>query len=572
MIYLIVLILIVCTSSSSFILSSNVKISSFNKLPEDVLRHISEFTKNPFIMKSLNKAANKAIPSAQAVISKKFNSLHFQSLPHTPELWHILDFHGNLMDFIKDSERFLPKSFPIIAETIVIKLADGSLELSSQQLKQFKEALKKNYLPHLLPDPNIPIAYYQFIIQNLIYPVEEQVRLIEELQLSPNDLFIALLEAIKKVSYFEGCLDRLKQLIGGLSHVLNSSDYVRILNTLLNLKFDSFSFDSFEIFELMKDTENVDEWRDYFSLIAIEVLKYDVLPMTLYPIKYPVSQEIQQALLKSPELLLKFNKYEAQQIFSTDNLITYRVNTEPDDFDIRKLIITYEDVIVSGYIHTPERFSQVLSRFSCSDFRHVTDIFSYFLQDPALISNLLVISEFMETAQNFPEVILPEISFLVLDFVILYNEHFNGLLENSFNLFKIIVPPKVMARVLRDNQLYSIIKENPKRFFNRFYFSCIDAIRLFTEFDWKRLFALSKVPFNFNYHKNSSSLRMALTPFNCIPLSDTLDLIKYNLVNFFLINTSIKQLKSSPEEALLYGPLLSIWAENDIKSYNQYFN
>lgn len=552
----------------------------FNYLSEDLLRHISGFSDNPYIIRSINKATNRAIPSAQAVIANRFGSELLNLLSSSPELWHLLKFTGKLYDFLKDSNRFLPQSFPLIVEVITWKLLDGSLILSQNNMNNYYKIIEENKLTHLIPrDSPIHPAdsvneenLHVLILRNLLLPIDQQISEIERIQTTPIDLFIALLETIKRVSEQEGIFQRLKQLIYSLSEKLNSSDYADILTALLDLKFNSFSVDSFYFTSFFADHYENKLWRDYFALVAIEVLRIDVLRMALFPIKGPVAQEIQDALLKNPEILVKFSAESAKLMFNSKEFLDYRIIAEDYNFDLKTRTITKDDVIVSGYKHEPERFRQVISRFSWIDFRSVSQLLACFLQDFRLIHNLIVISEVLETLDDFPELVLPEISFPVLEFIIYNHESFVGLLGNPFEYFRIIVSPKVMAAVLRDNQLYRIIKHNPQIFFNRFYFSFIDSIPLFTEFDWNRLFVLSSVPFNFNIMGSSVSLRTALSPLSCISLSYSLDLIKLNMVDWIMLETSIEKLRSSLEHYLLFSPLLSIWAKNDVDSYIKYFH
>lgn len=553
---------------------------TFDEIPDEILRHISEFANNPFILRSINNAAHRAIPSAQAIIAEKFGSELLKDLFPSPELWHLLDFKGKLQDLLKDSARFLPRSFPLIAEAIQSKLLDESLIFSPDNLKHYYNILNSKDLEHLI---SVDFLIYQselisnqnfhfIIIRSLSFPIDEQISVIERLQIPSKDLFIALLEAIKKVPNQTHFFQRLKELIFSLSVNLNSPGYIEILDTLLTLKFDSFSIESFEYSSIFAKFKDKNLWLNYFALVAIQVFRLDVLRMVLLPLKNSVSQEIRNALLNNPEILSGFYKNAAKIIFDTKGFLEYRILFEEKDFDVRKQIITKDDVIVSGYKHEPERFRQVLSRFSWIDFRHVSDILSYFLQDIKLNQNLILISEVLETLQDFPELVLPEISFPVLEFIIYNRESFAGLLGNSIEYFRIVVPPKVMATVLRDNQLYRIIKENPKIFFDRFYFSFISSIPLFTEFDWKRLFALSSAPFNFKLKNSSFSLRMAQNPLNCVSLSHSLDLTKSSMADWIMSEISIEKLRSSLEQHLLFSPLLSIWAQNDIFRYHDIFH
>lgn len=502
-------------------------------------------------------------------------------LSSSPELWHLLKFTGELFDFLKDSNRFLPQSFPLILEAQTWKLLDGSIILSQNNMYHYYKIIEESKLSHLIPrdSPIYPADsinnedLHELILRTFLLPIDQQIDEIERIQPTDIDLFIALLETIKRVSIQEGTFQRLKQLIYSLAGILNSSDYIQILDALLDLKFNNFRLDSFYFSSLFTEVNIIDNslWHEYFALVAIEVFRIDVLRMALFPIKDPVSQEIQDALLKSPEILLKFSEETAKKLFNSNEFLKYRIIVDDYNFDLKKRLITKDDVIVSGYKHEPERFRQVLSRFYWIDFRSVSQLLARFLQDFSLIENLIVISEILETLDDFPELVLPEISFPVLEYIIYNHEYFFGLLGNHFDYFRIIVPPKVMAAVLRDNQLYRIIKHNPQIFFNRLYFFFIDSIPLFTEFDWNRLFALSSAPFNFKFRDDTFSLRTAHAPLSCVCLSHTLNLVKLNMANWILLEVSIEKLKSSLEHYLLCSPLLSIWAKNDLESYIKYF-
>ena len=572
------ILLVILTIFTTEIISATEGSNNFDQIPEEVLRLISEFTDNPFIFKSLTTATNKAIPSAQTQIANKFSSEILKSLPSTSELWHLFRFRAELTDLLKDSARFLPQSWPTIAEAISFNLLEDSLTLSPHQLIEYAKIIEKNNLNHLnLPDLS---AYqqelhknnklYLIIIQLLSLPIEEQIAKIERLQITPKFLFQVLLETITKISYQENHFERFKQLLNGIEFELDSPNYSAVLEALLTLKFDSISIDSFEFSQLFAELID-DDSRDYFALVAIEVFRIDVLRMALFPLKISVSSEIQEALLNNPEILSKFRIELAKSIFNKKNYLKYRIIFEQPDFDTKLSKISAEDIIVSGYKHTSERFRKVLERFSWFDFREVSGLLSAFLEDPKLIQNLIVISNFLETIVNFPELILPTVSFPVLEIIIQNPESFSGLLNTHYYYFKINVPPAVMASILRDDNLYNIIKKNPKRFFNRFYFSFSDAIPLFTEYDWKRLFALSSVPFDFECKRTSTSLKKALIPLNFKPLSESLDIVKHNMFDFILFNVTASNLKSSLEQFLLFDPLLSIWAQYDRESYLQYF-
>lgn len=127
------------------------QVSTFSKIPADVLRHISEYTDYPFLLRSLNKAAYTAIPSAQTIIAQKFQSQMLKYLANSPELWHLIKSDAQLENFLKDSSRFLPQSFPLIAETVLIKLIDKSIQLPSNQLQHFLKVIEKQKLFHLIP-------------------------------------------------------------------------------------------------------------------------------------------------------------------------------------------------------------------------------------------------------------------------------------------------------------------------------------------------------------------------------------------------------------------------------------
>lgn len=178
----------------------------------------------------------------------------------------------------------------------------------------------------------------------------------------------------------------------------------------------------------------------------------------------------------------------------------------------------------------------------------------------------------METIPSFPDLVLPEISFPVLDYIINYPESFIGLLEYPSETFKIIVSPNLMATVLRDDHLYGILKNNPDRFLHRLYLSLGNAVSSFTAYDWKRLFALSPVPLNFNTKNTRSDLKMINYPVSCISLKEAIDLVKDNMINFILLGTSINRLKLSLDDALLYYPLLKFSQENDEESFRRNMN
>jgi hypothetical protein len=564
--------------SSKVTSSATQPFGLFNILPGDVIRYISEFTDHPFIMRSINKASYNSIPSAQSMIANNFDSNLLNFLSSTPELWHLLKFEGKLHDLLKDSARFLPQSFPLIAEAVTLKLLDGSLILPPEIVKHFYKIFKENNLTHLIPKNCQPLGenLHFLILQTLYMPIDEQLSEIERIiaeETTAEDLFVALLETIKTVSYQDGGLfDRITELVCNLSGKLNNSDYIEILGALLKLKFKSYATDSFYFSSLFADVEEVKLWSHYFALVAIEAFRIDVLRLSLSVLKGSIPQEVQDALLNSPELLIKFSEKAAKSIFNSNKFLKYRIMFDGNNFDTKKQIITKDDVIVSGYKHEPRRFKQVLSRFSWIDFRYVSELLSHFLQDFNLIQNLIVISEILENLEDFPDLILPEISLQVLEFIINNHQSFSGLLGNSFEYFRIVVNPNIMATVLRDNQLYRIIKQNPQIFFDRFYFSFIDSIPIFTEYDWNRLFALSPVPLNFKFRNSFESLRIAHNLLSCACLSHTLDLIKRNMADFIMLEASIELLRSSDEAYLLFSPLLSIWAQNDIISYLDYFH
>ena len=593
--------------------STQVTVSKFEKLSADILLYISEYCDNNPVspLRFLNRFTMKSIPSVQQRLAVKFDCNLFKSLPLSPELFHLINFKHNLHGLVQDSSRFLENSSPIIMEAALHKYVDKSLHLDDKLLikvmnyaidnknsRLFAKLLAKSSIAslHKLPkdflleslevlshneadlediftsgieEENANYFAIALFLSNL--PLTEILSKLETLHLEAISIFEALLEAIKISNRNSSNYQKFKEIILGLHGKFNDARCQTILELLISLKFDPQAFNiGYYVFFLKELHFFISAvWREIFIDVSIQVGRFDVGRVTLISNSIPKSLELRNLISRQPRILAGSTGHRIASMFGYEYL-EYRIVSDPQDFDEGKEITTAEDVIVSAYIHTNAKFVSVLERMDFYDFREWAQVIDRLLSDPVLKDKLKVFADCLKVFSTFPEMIFSEIRFPVLKEILLNFTEYLGLFDNALS-YKIMVPPEVMAQVLRDNQLYRIFRDNKNVLFPKMFFSFIDAVHKFILFDWERMFALSLTPLNFEKHNARSTLNIAHMPQNCVTLNYSLDLVKHNFIDLLLMENSIESIKFSSDKYVMNEPLLHIWARTDPVSFNQNF-
>lgn len=606
--------------SPFFKFSSNdliaVEKNKFENLPAEILRLIASFCDNPYgTLRLVNRFTLSSVPSAQEHLAVKFKEPALKSLPPSTELWHLLQFQAGLSSLRRDPSRFLPQSSQIISVALINRFIEGTLIMNSDQFRNILLKIIYNndvklfvHLMAYFPIESLedfPKKFIHAVLEQLAnseyelkaalqlvtneskvflmtavimssLPVEEKLELLNSMESDSNSLFNALLEAITLDRNFSPySFEKYQVLINNLIDKLNNSYYHSIIDVLLNFKHGSDQFYYTNFVEILEFDKIIFPWRNYFLFLAIKLKNTRVFSLTIQSILknwLPIHDEVKSELLANPVMLSLLGPSVAARILGFEYL-EYRILFDEVNFDDGLEHTTAEDVIVSAYRHIDDkRFLSVLKRVPYLDFKEWAQIFSRFFKDQRLLPRFPVLAIYLQTISDFPDLVFPKITFPVLNAILLNYDAFIGIFDNSFN-YKIIISPKVMALVLRDNNLYRLLRAHQLQIFQKLFFSFLDAIPIFTHFDWKRLLALSAVPFNFEFKAIAPALIMAMhQPFSCVPLARSLDIIKANFLTFILMETSIAAIKSSIEKYLFYNPLLRIWAENDAASFIEMYN
>ena len=587
------------------------KITTFNSLPPDALRHISEFcTDSPINpLRFVNKFTYTTLPSVQDFLAQKFNCKSFQKLPGTPELFHLINFQYNINGLIQDHTRFLQLTRPLIIEAVIEKFMDGSLDLDDNLLKIVIDYVidKKNAhlfakllarVPvsslHNLPKDFLLESLENIAQNNLIeafssnvdggnanyfatvlilsnLTIEEILNRVENLDLELVTIFESFLDTIVQIKPTVENHYKYQKLSFKLLDKTDDTRYQTIAQMLICLKFDHQFFNVLDYEKMLKEFGQFfsQTWRDNFLLVSIQMHRFDVGRLTISLKSHQRSAELQQVIATYPQLLQGFSRKRISSILGVEYL-NYRIRNDPQDFDSHKQITNSDDVIVSAYIHSDQKFISVLSRMTSEDFREWGAVLDRFFADPSLIDKLIILANSFSLFANYPELVFSQMNFAVFREVLLRLDEFTGLFDHRFN-YKIMIPPEVMAQVLRDNQLYRILRDNKNLLFPKIFFSFIDAVNQFTLYDWERMFALSDDDLVFERHNAENTLNNASNPIQCVTLDLHLDMIKYNFVDLLILGNSIASINRSPQKRILYDPLLQLWAKTDPVSYKQNF-
>ena len=587
------------------------RITNFNSLPPDVLRHISEFcTDSPINpLRIVNKITHTNLPSVQEFLAQKFNCKSFKKLPGSPELFHLINFQYNINGLIQDHTRSLQLTKPFIIEAVIEKFMDGSLDLDDNLLKividyvigkrnshlfakllasvpvSSLHNLPKDFLlesleiiaqnnhieafSSIVDEGNANYLATVLILSNLA--IEEILNRVENLALELVTIFESFLDAIVQIKPTVENHYKYQKLSFKLLDKMDDKRYQMIAQMLICLKFDHHFFNLLDYEKMLKEFGQFfsQTWRDSFLLVSIQLHRFDVGRLTISLKSRPRSAELQKSIAKYHQLLHGLSQKRISSILGGEYL-NYRILNEVQDFDSHKQITNAEDVIVSAYIHSDQKFISVLSRMTSEDFREWSAVLNRFFNDPSLIEKLIILANSFSLFANYPELVFAQMSFSVFQEVLLRIDEFAGLFDNRFN-YKIMIPPEVMAQVLRDNQLYIILRDNKTLLFPKISFSFIDAVNQFTLYDWERMFALSEVSLVFESHNAQNSINIANNPLSCVTLNFHLDLIKHYFVDLLLLGNSIASINRSPQKRIFYDPLLQLWAKTDPVSYNQFF-
>jgi len=565
-----------------------------------MIRAISEFDSNPYVkLRLLNKATMATIPSAQERLTIKYKTKRFIELPSTPELWHLLDFKGSLEDLIlKDSGRFLPMSLPYILNAIVDNLSsittinEEELEkmynmiIRSGLTETFIELVKIYPRPARCTDEEFLIEAalklgrdFPQLLDNFYYvshnsyliaifinssEPEEIIEQIESKQFTQDVLLSALFDAAFRSSKDELSFEKFSFLCNSL---IRNETFKEIFMNFLLFRFIPQEFDCFRLPYLLPDFNHIvsSNWREFYILEALEHIENPQIflrPLlnSVRILKLHLSEKVKTALLKKPCLL---DPQRAKEILGSRSL-EYRIKTEKAQDYSCPSSLTAEDVVLSSHILSDEEFKNLLEEFSADfDFVMWSKLLESLFLDISLLSKLKVLGDHLQGNEFSIGLVFPTISFNVLKAIILDFYSFVNLFQNHF-AYQIIITPQVMAQVLRDNDLYTRLRFIKDNLFSKVHFPFTDAIALFTEYDWIRLFDLSLTELNTTLHDNFNELRSSLIIQNSVPLSESLPIIKKYFVNFVTWNF---RAMLTPERLVVIDPLTSIWKKKSPDTY-----
>ena len=523
--------------------------TSFNDLPAEVLRLIAEYcygkdSRSVVIpLRFVNRFTFQCFPSIQDLLALKYECTLFKSLPYSKELYHLIHFQHGLIWLVKDSTRYLEKSLPIIMEAAMQKYIDGSLNLnyywvgqivkyvldtrntqlfvkliqknvpvccSNDNSKDFvfdcleivgeNEAALINVLESSAPLNNHGMLCMALFLSNL--PVEEIVTRTRGLNLKNSNVFIVFLDAIAQSKPTEEKYRKFLVLISYLSDVIDERNWQIVAQMVISLKFDSSNF-HLDFFERQKFKLYHIYWTEAFIKVCTQVGRFDVGRIILSSDGYR-STILEKIIAKYPELI---DRESRASVLNDEEFMNYRINSEPQDFDLDKDIITGDDVIVSAHIHQSDKFITVVDRMPSEDLKGWIKVLKTLYSNVSLIDKLRMLprcSTYPKKTRTLHHWVRGfsyiETNFSVLREILLGFDEFVTLFV-WHNPYLITVPPEAMAQVLRDDELYGILKRKKEILFRLLHFPYYNAHKILTTFDWERLLALSNIPLKLNDRK-----------------------------------------------------------------------
>jgi hypothetical protein len=574
------------------------------KIPSEVLDLVTEFSSNPFReLRLLNKAMMALIPSAQDQLCSKFGTRLFQNLPSNPELWHLINFRGSIEDLVlKDTSRFLPISWPIILDAFVEKLRSGELSISNDNIRlvlatiAIRGSIKSfNLLVKIRPvsahgidqdylvnaaiqlgqvEPEYLINYYQvspyaYLVASLVSVTwnREILDQVESKHFSQIDFLTALLDAISRSS--KASYDKFANICASL---LTDEEFREIVETFLFFRYFPEHFDLFRLTFLLADLNHIKhvDWREFFILAALQSSKLHqfIRPLlnSVKMSKLRLSEKIQLALLESPNLL---DSRSAEMFLTTKRLNEYRAKTstqKSSEFSIKST----QDAILASHIFTDKAFERLLEACGTEyliGFGILPELMQSLLNDTSRLSKLKILAAYLKrTPHQSIKLVKVSVSFHVIRAILEDFLQFSSIFEIEYN-YGMIIDPAVMAEILRDSHLFSALVQHKDLILSKTHFSFVEAIPIFIEYDWNRLFSLSNVPLNFEFRTDDFDARSVMQSQNTMSLSESLSNIKHNFHNFIIWNFRFMQI---PERLVVIDVLKQMWKKASPETFKKF--